>query len=247
MAVQVPPLPVADARPAPNSLPGRLRLPQGAGPFPVVILLHGCNGAGSNLDLWADRLAGWGYGTLAMDSLTPRSIRSVCPARYQPLVTRRDQAGDTVDAALFLRTMPGVDASRIGVVGFSHGGAAAAAVTGRAFQDAAAGLIKAAVDFYGPCRDPDQHGTIPLLALAGEDDTWGDPARRCESYAAAVGAGQPVEVKTYPGVVHDFDNPAAVRRRAVEGHFEQFSPEAAQDSYARVRAFLDRYVGRRAG
>jgi dienelactone hydrolase len=240
----IPVQPVADARPSPRPLPGRLVLPDGPGPFPVVILLHGCGGIGkgASLNAWASRLNGWGYGALILNSFAPRNVATVCAPALQHLVTAEDRAGDTIDAALFLRTLPQVDPDRIGVIGFSHGGGTAAAVTAKAFTDAHPGLLKAVVDYYGACRRPDLHGTVPLLALAGDDDDWGHPARSCKNFALAMRPDQPFEVFTYPDTVHAFDNAALVIRTSNEGHPMQYNGAAAADSFARVKAFLARWM-----
>jgi dienelactone hydrolase len=240
---QIPPVAVEGARMSPNPLPAELSLPSGPGPHPVVIVLHGCGGLGMNQRVWASRLVGWGYGALVVDSLQPRATASVCAPDRQRLVTRFDRAGDVVAAARWLQTQPGVDGARIAVVGESHGGGTAVTVANKPFVAAEAGLIKATVDYYGPCRDPALYGGMPLLVLAGDDDTWADPARTCSAFRAAVPQGSPVSVVTYPGVVHGFDNSRIVQRRFAEGHPMQYAPEAAADSFSKVHAFLDRTVG----
>jgi len=232
---------IAEVRLSPKPLPGALNLPPGPGPFPVVILLHGCSGLGRGLAIWAARLADWGYASLILDSFSSRNVYTVCEPSAQKLVTRRDRAGDALSAAMYLQHVPGIDPDRIAVMGFSHGGATAFTLTQQDFQAAAPGLIKASVDYYGACRDPSEHGTVPLLALAGEADTWGDPARRCTEFAGQLRPDQPFEVKTYPGVVHAFDNPLQKKRFEV-GHELEYDAPAAADSFVRVRAFLDRYL-----
>jgi dienelactone hydrolase len=242
--VTIPVSAVANARPPSEPLSGQLRIPWGDGSFPVVIVLHGCGGLAINETIWADRLSGWGYAALIVNSFAPRHVASVCAPAAQPLVTAIDRAGDAMNAAAWLRTVPSVDGNRIGVLGLSHGGGTAAAVTRADMQRAGPGLIKAAVDYYGPCRDASAHGTVPLLALAGEDDTWGYPARSCKEFGTRLRPDQPFEVYTYPGVVHGFDNPRGGAFRLNEGHPMQYNHAAAEDSYARVKTFLDRYVGR---
>jgi dienelactone hydrolase len=210
----------------------------------VVILLHGCGGIGkgTTLNAWASRLNGWGYGALIVNSFAPRGIATVCAPAAQHLVTAEDRSGDVINAALFLQTQPRVDPDRIGVIGFSHGGGTAATVTHKAFNDVRPGLLKAVVDYYGPCRRPDQYAGVPLLALAGDDDTWGNPARTCKDFARALGPDQPFAVVTYPDTVHAFDNPALLVRSYNEGHPMQYNAASASDSFARVHAFLDRWM-----
>ena len=237
----IPPVPVAGARTAPAPLPGTLRLPSGPGPQAVVILLHGCGGLSPNMMTWADRLAGWGYGSLVLDSLTPRSVVSVCAPSRQGLVTRFDRAGDVVAAARWLQTQPGVDGARLAVIGLSHGGSTASTIALHPYSDALAGMVKGSVDYYGNCRNADRYGGMPLLALAGEADDWGPPAATCAAFGHVV-AGD-FTLHTYPGAGHSFENPALVTRRATEGHAQQYDPAAAADSFVRVRAFLARTIG----
>ncbi len=228
---------------APQPLPARLTLPPGPGLHPVVILLHGCGGISPNTAAWADRLGEWGYGSLVLDSLTPRGVTSVCARDRQPLVTAADRAGDVIAAARWLQSQPGVDGARIAVIGESHGGGTAARLANRPFVEAAGGQIKAAIDYYGPCRDPGSYGGLPLLVLAGEADTWSDPARLCTAFKAAQPPGSPITVATYPGAVHGFDNPRNRRLRFEEGHPMQYDASAAADSIKRVHAFLQQMIG----
>ena len=108
-----------------------------------MIVLHGCGGLGSGQRLWAERLNGWGYAALVLDSLGPRGVRSVCAPANQPLVTPTDRASDAISAALWLRGQPTIDPGRIGVLGVSHGGSAAAWVTQVVYEQRYPGLLKA--------------------------------------------------------------------------------------------------------
>jgi dienelactone hydrolase len=55
------------------TLAGKLTKPQGEGPFPAVVLLHGCGGVAKSIDSWADKLAGMGYVALVLDAFGPRN------------------------------------------------------------------------------------------------------------------------------------------------------------------------------
>ena len=128
------------------------------------------------------------------------------------------------------------------MIGFSHGGGTAALVTRNAFEAMQPGLLKLSVDYYGSCRNPELHGHVPLLVLAGEADDWGNPAKTCRAFGAALRPDQPFEIETYPEVVHAFDNPALFVRRTNEGHALQYDSAAARASIARVHAFLERWL-----
>jgi dienelactone hydrolase len=124
------------------------------------------------------------------------------------------------------------------VLGLSHGGSTAALATEHIYEGFG---IRAAVDYYGACVDAPAHGTVPLLALAGDLDDWGHPASRCEAYGIEVGSNQPFEIHTYPGVYHGFDNPDFVGT-VVSSHILQYNRAAAEDSYVRVHDFLDHWI-----
>lgn len=242
--VQIPAPPVPGARMPAIPIPARFYLPPGNGRVGAVILLHGCGGIGNGyqVEAWAARVVAWGYAALIPDSLTPRGRRTVCAPALQKYVTDADQAGDAIDAALWLRTRPRID-HRIAVVGFSHGGGAAVTVTRQQFQDPHPDLIRAAVDFYGPCRQPRLHGTTPLLVLAGTADTWGDPVRSCAAFGQQLRPNQPFQLVTYKGVAHAFDNDRLVRRREEFGHPLQYDALATADAIVKVRAFLAQRMG----
>ena len=233
---------IAGARGPANGLDGTLKLPPGQGPFPVVIVLHGCGGLGSNQKLWADRLNGWGYAAFLLDSFGPRGVKSVCAAANQPMVTPLDRASDVISAALWLRGQPNIDPDRIGVLGGSHGGTTAAWVTQAVYEKRYPSLLKASIDYYGACRQPETQGTVPLLALAGEADSWGQPATTCQTFARKLRTDQPFELHTYPSVVHAFDNPRQETLSLNEGHPLLYNRPAAEDSYERVRTFLARWL-----
>lgn len=237
-AVPIPPIAVPGARMPVAPIPAELKLPPGKGPFPVVIVLHGCAGLGASQWIWARRLNGWGYAALIPDSMTPRGVKRVCEPSAQNLVTWWDRVGDVGSAAAWLRTRPEIDPNRIAVLGLSHGGATAVIATESVY--ASFGL-RAAVDYYGPCVDPEAHGNVPLLVLAGANDDWGHPAQRCAAFGAALKPGQAFEMHVYPGVYHAFDNPNMVRTVS-NSHIMAYNKAAAEDSYVRVHDFLDRWV-----
>src|SRR5215469_2126106 len=64
------------------------------GPYPTVIVLHGCGGISSHSTGIADRLGSGGYVALAVDSLSPRGITCSC---------RSDLLGQAFDAYAALR------------------------------------------------------------------------------------------------------------------------------------------------
>ena len=127
----VPPLPyTAEEVTFPNSgagitLAGTLTLPEGAGPFPAVILLTGSGAQDRDetifdhkpFAVWADALTRRGIAVLRYDD---RGVGG--SGGGSPDETTADFATDAVAAMDFLRTRPDIDAARIGLMGHSEGG-----------------------------------------------------------------------------------------------------------------------------
>ena len=241
--ISIPDQTIQGSRIPDRPLSADLMVPSGPGPFPAVILLHGCGGIGPGIWDWARRLNGWGYAALVLDSFSARDVTTVCGPDKQRLVTPQDRAADVLSAALYLRTLSNIDGDRIAVLGQSHGGRTAAVITERRYQQLYPNLLKASVDYYGGCGSAQVHGTVPLLALAGEADNWGNPAMSCRALSDGLTSAQPFEVYTYPHVVHGFDN-SETRSQQTLGHPQGYDATAAADSYARVHAFLDRWLQR---
>ena len=55
-----------------TTVDGTLFKPDGAGPFPAVVLLHGCGGIRTHFVQWAGAIRDMGYVALLVDSFRPR-------------------------------------------------------------------------------------------------------------------------------------------------------------------------------
>jgi dienelactone hydrolase len=212
-----------------------LYMPAGAGPFPAMVVLHGCDGIGPHYRDWARELAGWGYVTILVDSFRPRGVTTVC--NHGMTVPPATQAQDAFAAAQYLRGRPDISGDRIGVIGFSHGGWAvlhavlgdgAAAVDGRPFA--------AAIAFYPGCEKPAAPLVTDTLILVGDADDW-ISLPNCKRWRDTVDrAGHAVEMQIYPGALHGFDAPLPPHQYA--GHRVGRDPEAAAAATKETRTFL---------
>lgn len=204
--------PVADLQPLLRPHDALLR-PEGDGPFPAVVVLHGCRGIRSKDMRWAERLREQGYVALVVDSLTGRGLltmeerRRVCAGLTLWGGTRAD---DVRASLAFLRSLPYVDATRLGVIGFSHGAWAALDLLSSAEADDVRGL-RAVVGFYPYCGVVSRahwlsfRVAVPTLLLLGADDSTISPGQ-CERIATREAAsGRPVTITVYPDVGHNFD------------------------------------------
>jgi dienelactone hydrolase len=223
-----------------SSAPLQLWLPPGNGPFPAVLVMHGCGGINDSHRSWAGRLVGWGYAAVIVDSFRPRNIRRICES--VDLFPTPVRALDAHNAAIYLRTLPNIQADRIGIVGFSNGGGATlwAAIDERIPVGRGGRPFQAAVAYYPPCSGGKilEPFATDLLILIGKDDTW-TPADLClNTVAARASQTRPPVIKVYPGAGHDFDS-GGLPTLSSSGHMIGGNPEAAADSFAMTKAFLD--------
>ncbi|MGH7356413.1 MAG: dienelactone hydrolase family protein [Candidatus Rokuibacteriota bacterium] len=228
------------------TLHGTLGLPPGDGPFPAVVLMHGCSGPGRPDRGWPSQLNAWGYATLRLDSFGDRGIREVCTNR---LLSPEDRLPDAFAALATLATHPRVDRERIVLMGFSHGGsvarlAAAPSIAG-AYARPGVARFRASLAFYPGCARgfPDGRVGTPLRIHIGSDDDW-TPAPPCEQFVAVVGGD--VRITVYPGALHAFDAVGLEARvwrpgvgRGYQGATVGYSPEATAAARVNVRAELD--------
>jgi len=248
---------------------GYLQVPDGTGPFPAAVFLHGCSGLGSQgrifstYEAWADHLNGAGYAVLMVDSAGSRDLGRTCGPGEGRTRMYRERPGDAYGALAYLQSRPDIDPARVSLVGWSQGGGIAllsivAQSIGRpspppehdfnvavAFYPAACSITRQSK----PYTQVDQ-GTwapvAPLLVLQGGADNWTPPVR-CVLFIDTVRArGHPVEIVVYPGAYHAFDAPAMpVRERTGVTMHDGNHPivgtdEAArEDALARVLDFLN--------
>jgi len=240
---------IAVSLPQPATLSAELYRPSGPGPFPAVIVLHGCNGVGPNMHLWARWLRAEGYAALVLDSFEGRGIRRLC-GDPSPLLWGV-RAADVYAAAAYLASLPYIAGDAIAAMGFSHGGGTvlwAAAGTSR-FP---ATPLRAFVAFYPPCGGGlgVYRGSVPVLMLLGAKDDWARPGP-CQALAAeARQAGQPITAIVYPEARHAFDARGVqgvvfvADARGGQGATIAYDPQAHADAEKQVREFLRRHLSR---
>ncbi len=237
---------IAVEHPRPAALTGDLYRPARAGPFPAVVLLHGCSGIGPHTVAWAQWLQAEGYAALVLDSFSGRGLRRLC-GDSSPL-TGRARAHDVYAAARYLKTLPAVDGARIGAMGFSHGGWTVLWASNLEdwYPDV---TVKALVAFYPGCGDfRSYRSAIPMLMLLGGKDNW-TPSEPCQLIAdGAKRDGKNVTAVLYPTAQHAFDSAQLTRpvyiadARRGAGATIEYSAEAHADSEKQVRRFLQSYL-----
>jgi dienelactone hydrolase len=187
--------------------------PSGPGPFPAVLLLHACLGVRAKDTRWAESLREQGYVALVVDSMTGRGLTTpdqrfgVCQGMTLWGGTR---AADVAASLDYLRSLPYVDGTRLGVIGFSHGAWAALDFLASASPADVRGL-HAVIGFYPYCgvasraRWRGWSVDVPALFLLAAQDRMVSPSQ-CERLATRMKAqGRPVSLTLYPDVGHAFD------------------------------------------
>jgi len=232
--------------------------PRGPGPFPAIVLLHGCSGmytpsgyVTNSYRHWAELLSEDGYVALLVDSFGPRGHRSICELQKRPILESRERVEDAYAAAQWLTRQSHVAAGNIGLLGWSNGG------SGTLYSMRPASRLepgfRAAVAFYPGCRALSLSKTpyrpySALLILSGEADDW-TPAEACRQLAGiARKEGAPVEIVTYPDTHHAFDRiglPVRYRPNVRNlnkpdrlGATVGEHPQAREDAIRRTKAFF---------
>lgn len=164
-------------------------LPEGEGPFPVVVQMHGCGGVQPMQQRYAEAALGAGVAVVILDSLKPRGVgrREAQLTVCSGLRLRGAERAEDLRIALdWLAGQPWADAGRIAAAGWSHG--AWSIMEALAADDGHAGVkaLKLAVLVYpyaGPLARTASQGwgqnrPVVLACLAGRDAVVGRLAPR---------------------------------------------------------------------
>lgn len=204
--------------------------PSGAGPFPGIVIIHENRGLNDHTKDIARRYAAEGFVGLAVD-LASRAGGSKPDASANTGVLGSaniaDLTADMVAYVDYLKVYDGVKPGGVGVTGFCFGG-------GYTFDTAVASRdVKAAVPYYGTCRQIDALATIPaaMMVMYGANDT------RITGQAEAVKASlaknpRPSQVEIYPGANHAFFNDTGAN----------YNEAAAKDAWTKTLAWFRQYV-----
>ena len=213
-------------------LTGYLARPEGAGPFPAIVVIHEIFGLNENIKDIARRFADEGYAALAVDLFVGRN-RMVCMFRlfgqlqFNPL---NNSSIDNLQAALsYLGQQPEVDEERLGAIGFCMGGGFASAW---ACKD---NRLKAIAPYYGVSPRPIEaiQRSCPVVGSYPTGDFTTSHGHKIEDALETYNI--PHDIKFYQGARHSFFNDKG----------PTYNAAAAQDSWGRVLAFFQQYVATR--
>lgn len=214
-----------------ETIHGVLYRPKGAGPFPALIVIHEWWGLNDWVKQQAQMFTEHGYVTLAVDLY--RGQVATDPEMAHELMRALTQdrgVGDLTSAIAYLKTLPYVDAHRVGAVGWCMGGSFAMQLA-----IAAPSLRAVAINYGALETDPTQLKKIhaAILGNFGALDRGITP-QDVQDFAAAMKAiGHPVNVKDYPDAGHAFQNP---------DNKGGYRPADTADADRRMFAFFARYL-----
>jgi dienelactone hydrolase len=199
-----------------GTLRAQLYKPDGDGPFPTVIALHGCGGLGGHSEPvqsryrdWAEQLVKDGQAVLLPDSYGSRELGPQCRVKERTVRGRRERVEDVAAARKWLLQQSWVARDRISLMGWAGGASALLwAVRPQSLTRDIAPDFRSAVAFYPDCRVSAGLGwsaRVPTLILIGaKDDVASAPACR-QMIDGARGRSALTRFVVYPGAYHDFD------------------------------------------
>jgi dienelactone hydrolase len=234
----------------------RLYKPDGPGPFPAVLQVHGCGGAKPIQDDYARAAKEVGALVLILDSLTPRGIgydkalKLVCTGQR---LRGRERAGDVVAGLEMLRRRSDVDQKRLALVGWSHGAwtimdlMALDLPKEKPFnlKDCPSNVWKGVkgvsliypyAGFPALTRSRGWKTTdVPVDALVLEGDTIANPSDALSALERARASGGQIDLETWSGVTHAFEE-----EEHAEGSGLRYDPARAKESHRRYAAWVRR-------
>lgn len=211
-----------------------LARPKAKGTLPGLIVIQEWWGLNEHIKDVARRFAREGYIAFAPDlysSLGHKVTADPNEAARLMSSLKEEQALKDLNATVaHLKQIEGVDAGRLGVVGFCMGGTYALLLPCHNQE------IKAAAPFYGQVPsppDPLRNLACPILYIYGDADGWITMADVNRLRDGLKRYGKAGEVKIYPATPHAFFN---------DTRKDVYRPTEAADAWTRVLEFFARHL-----
>jgi carboxymethylenebutenolidase len=209
---------------------GYLARPEGAGPFPGLVIIHEIFGLNDNIRDIARRFADEGYVALAVDLFAGRN-RAICMFRFMGQAMLNPLNNESIqnlkDALTFLSEQPGVDAAHLGAVGYCMGGGFAIAW---ACQD---NRLKAIAPYYGANPRPLEAVArmCPVVGSYPDKDFTTTAGQKLDAALDRYDVSH--DIKIYPNTRHSFFNDQG----------PAYAEAAARDSWQRILNFFSEHIG----
>ena len=212
-----------------------------ANPVPGVLVVHEWWGHNDHARKAAEALAEAGFAGFALD-MYGTGIIAESPENAQQFMESVIGEEGAIPARFdgateALKAQPEVDENQIAAIGYCFGGAVVLNMA-RAGKD-----LKAVASFHGllntevPMAAGAFAGKIDVYTGADDPMVGADVEKAFSDEMSAAGAD--FKVKSYPGVLHGFTNPAATERGEKYGMPLAYSDEACKDSWQGTLATLN--------
>jgi dienelactone hydrolase len=192
-------------------LEGQLALPAGPAPHPAVMVMHNAFGLGPHMQEVALRLAAQGYVALATDMYgggilhkdSESTAKTIVPLMQTPGLLRRR----IVAWHEHFKTLAGVDASRIGAIGYCFGGQCVLELA-RSGAD-----VKAVVSYHGllTTTQKAEPGGVKayVAAYTGARDPYAPYDHVQALREELIAGGAPWQITEFGDAFHAFTDPEA--------------------------------------
>jgi len=197
----------------------KLYIPDGDGPFPVVITIPGCSGVsldGPETDIgrsrdegdrlfrrhyprMSKRLQENGFMVYLIDYLSAEGIKNTCNGEIHP-----KRVGEYINKSLsFIKKNPDINPTRIYVIGWSHGGSGVLEWLSSLEEEPLD--VNSAIALYPGCNTRDLWKTsLPVLMILGDADDIAIPSI-CKELVKSLPDQTNVKLISYPDARHGFD------------------------------------------
>ncbi len=213
---------------------GYMAKPDGAGPFPAVVVIQEWWGLDAHIESLVERFAGEGFVALAPDlyhgqvAQEPDDARKLVMQLNMPLALTEIQG-----AMVYLTDLPEVEPKSVGVIGFCMGGRLALATASQGSE-----RLGAVAAFYGGGVQPTEEFvkgiSVPVLAVYGADDA-GIPAEQRNALQDEMQRqNKDFDMVVYPDAGHAFLNEMR----------PAYNENAATDAWARAVQWFSQHIGR---
>jgi dienelactone hydrolase len=237
-----------------HNMANRVYAPNGAGPFPAVVLNTTIGSVSQHLLVQAKALLESGFAVMVVDSYGPRNLR---PGE---VLIPAEMVNDAYGALALLQGLPYIDAQRIYQSGYSLGAMTAAMLASPegAQKLGAKGRFRATVGHYGNCTTPSgpivasgdkalewlsSDSDRPVLMLMAQMDLETPPKTCFPLLETMKAAGKPVDWHIYPNTTHGWDkaenNGYIYRAPSGENMTYRYDAQVTRDATQRMIAFFN--------
>jgi dienelactone hydrolase len=223
-----------------------LKIPDGPGPHPAVVVVPGCDGFGNTwvettYNKTLDDYLAAGFATIRADYIAA-SEHPKCRWNSVDLITKDQVDSDISQTLAHLAAQKTIKRSAVNLVGWGDGaGSALRFLSKRAGKTPIP--VAAVVAYYPNCRNITMWATpTPVLALFAGKDTVA-PGKICRQLFSGE-AAKLIETEQYPEAYHAFDMEKLPPKFKPMAYFDKgtvgYHPEAAKMARERVLKFLKR-------